>query len=134
MSPKKRELFKLPRAGTVGEFEGGFVPAEFKKQQAERRTQATGTQSRERYGTNANNDGEGQSEKILEQEQILSILEQLPRIRESDSKLETKQKSRTPIERVGICHDVSDPRGAVVNACVEPMLRCCLILEPPPTS
>ena len=25
MSPKKREPFKLPRAGTVGEFEGGFV-------------------------------------------------------------------------------------------------------------
>ena len=118
MSPKKREPFKLPRAGTVGEFEGGFVPAEFKKQQAERRTQATGTQSCQRYDTNANNDGEGQSEKILAQEQVLSILERLPRIRESDPKLETKQNSRTRIERVGITHDVSDPRGAVVNACV----------------
>ena len=90
MCPKKREPFKLPRAGTVGEFKGGFVSAEFKKQQAERRTQATGTQSCQRYDTNANNDGEGQSEKILEQEQVLSILERLPRIRESDPKLETK--------------------------------------------
>ena len=118
MSPKKPEPFKLTMAGTVGEFEGGFVPADFKKQQAERRTQATGTQSCLRYDTNANNDGEGQSEKILEQEQVLSILEQLPRIRESDPKLETKQNSRTRIERVGISHDVSDPHGAVVNACV----------------
>ena len=84
MSPKKREPFKLPRAGTVGEFEGGFVPAEFKKQQAERQTQATRTQSCARYDTNANNDGEGQSEKILEQEQVLSILERVPRIREND--------------------------------------------------
>ena len=88
MSPKKREPFKLPRAGTVGEFEGGIVPAEFKKQ------------------------------KILEQEQVLSLLERLPRIREGDPKMETKQNSRTRIERVGISHDVSDPRGAVVNACV----------------
>ena len=32
--------------------------------------------------------------------------------------LETKQNLRTRIERVGISHDVSDPRGAVVNACV----------------
>ena len=32
--------------------------------------------------------------------------------------METKQNSRTRIERVGISHDVSDPRGAVVNACV----------------
>ena len=68
MSPKKREPIKLPRARTVSEFEGGFVPAEFNKQQAERRTQATGTQSCARYDTNANNNGEGQSEKILEQE------------------------------------------------------------------
>ena len=118
MSPKKREPFKLPRAGTVGEFERGFVRGEFKKQQAERRTQATGSQSCQRYTTNANNDGEGQSEKILEQEQVLSILERPPRIRESDPKLETKQNSRTRIERVGISHDVSDPREAVVNACV----------------
>ena len=29
-----------------------------------------------------------------------------------------KQNSRTRIERVGISHDVSDPRGAVVEACV----------------
>ena len=75
MSPQKREPFKLPRAGTVGEFEGGFVPAEFKKQKAERRTQATGIQSCAHYDTNANSDGEGQSEKILEQEQVQSILE-----------------------------------------------------------
>ena len=102
----------------LGEFEGGFVPAEIKKQQAERRTQATGTQSCARYDTNANNDGEGQSEKILEQEQVLSILERVPRIRENDQKLETKQSLRTRIERVGIGHDVSDPREAVVNACV----------------
>ena len=68
MSPKKREPFKLPSAGTVGEFEGGFFPAKFKKQQAERRTQATGTQSCQRYDTIANIDGEGQSEKILEHE------------------------------------------------------------------
>ena len=118
MSPKKREPFRLPKAGTVGEFERGFFPAEFQKQQAERRTQATGTQSCQRYDTNANKDGEGQSEKILEQEQVLSILERVPRIRENNSKLETKQNSRTRIERVGISHDVSDPRGAVVNACV----------------
>ena len=118
MSPKKREPFKLPRAGTVGEFVRGFVSAEFKKQLAERRMQATGTQSCQRYDTNANNYGEGQSEKILEQDQILSILEQLPRIRENGPKLETKQNSRTRIKRVGISHDVSDPRGAVVNACV----------------
>ena len=32
--------------------------------------------------------------------------------------METKQNLRTRIERVGISHDVSDPRGAVVNACV----------------
>ena len=32
--------------------------------------------------------------------------------------LETKQNSRTRIERVGISHDVSNPRGAVVNVCV----------------
>ena len=118
MSPKKREPFKLPKAGTVGEFEGGFFRAEFEKQQAERRTQATGTQSCKRYETNANNDGEGQSEKILEQEQVLSIMEQLPKIRENDPKLETKQNSGTRIEQVGISHDVSDPRGAVVTACV----------------
>ena len=67
---------------------------------------------------NANNDGEGQSENILEQEQVLWILERVPRIRENDPKLERKQNSRTRIERVGISHDVSDPRGAVVNACV----------------
>ena len=71
-----------------------------------------------RYDTNANNDGEGQSEKILEQEQVLSILERVPRIRENDPKLERKQNSQTRIERVGISHDVSDPRGAVVDACV----------------
>ena len=65
---------------------------------------------------NANSDGEGQSEKTLEQEQVLSPVEQLPRIRESDPKLETKQNSWTRIERVGISHDVSDPRRAVVNA------------------
>ena len=118
MSPKKLEPFKLPRAGTLGEFEGGFVSAEFKKQQAERRTQATGSQSCALYDTNANNDGEGQSEKILEQEQVLSILERVPRIRENDPKLETKQNSRTRIERVGISHDVSDPRRAFVDACV----------------
>ena len=118
MTPKKREPFKLPMGVAVGEFEGGFVPVEFKKQQAERRTQATGTQSCARYDTNANNDGEGQSEKILEQEKVLSILERVPRIRENNPKLETKQNSRTRIERVGISHDVSDPRGAVVNACV----------------
>ena len=118
MTPKMREPFKLPRAGTEGEFEGGFVPAEFKKQQAERRKQATGTKSCARYDTNANNDGEGKSEKILEQEQVLSKLERIPRIRENNLKLETKQNSRTRIERVGISHDVSDPRGAVVNACV----------------
>ena len=117
-SPKKREPFELPRAGTVGEFEGGFVPAECKKQQAEKRTQATGMHSCARYDTNANNDGEGQSEKILEQEQVLSILERVPRIRENDPKLETKQNSRTRIERVGISHDVSNPRGAFVDACV----------------
>ena len=75
MSPKKREPFKLPRAGTVGEFERGFVLAEFKKQQAERRTQVTGTQFCAHYDTNENKDGDGQSEKILEQEQVLSILE-----------------------------------------------------------
>ena len=86
----KREPFKLPRARTVGDFEGGFVPDEFKKEQAERRTQATGIQSCQRYDSNANNDGEGQSEKILEQEQVLSLLERLPRIRESDPKLERK--------------------------------------------
>ena len=118
MSPKKRESFKLPRAGIVGEFEGGFVPAEVKKQQAKRRTQASGTQSCQHYNTNANNDGEGESEKILEQEQVLSLLERLPRIRESEPKLETKRSLRTRIERVGISHDVSDPCGAVVNACV----------------
>ena len=118
MSPKKREPFKLPRAGTVGEFEGGVVPAEFKKQQAERRTQGTGIQSYACYDTNANNDGKGQSEKILEQEQVLSILERVPRSRENDPKLETKQNSRTRIERVEISHDVSDSRGAVVDACV----------------
>ena len=116
MSPKKCEPFKLPRAGTVGEFEGGFVPAEFKKQQAERRTQATGTQSCQRYDTNAIDDEERQSEKIMEQEQVLSILERLPRIRENDPKLEMKQNSRMRIERVGISHDVNEPRGAVVNA------------------
>ena len=115
--PKEAQT-KLARAGTVGEFEGCIVPAEFKKQQAERRAQATGTQSCQRYDTNANNDGEGQSEKIMEQEQVLSISERLPRIRENDPKLETKQNSRTRIERVGISHDVSDLRGAVVNACV----------------
>ena len=54
----------------------------------------------------------------MEQEQVLSILERLPKIRESDPKLETKQNLRTRIERVGISHDVSDPRGAVTNACV----------------
>ena len=32
--------------------------------------------------------------------------------------LKKKQNLRTRIERVGISHDVSDPRGAVVNACV----------------
>ena len=118
MSPKKREPFKLPRAGPVGKFEGGFVPADFKKQQAEKRTQATGNQSCARYDTNAKKDAEGQSEKILEQVQVLSILERVPRIRENDPNLETKQNSRTRIERYGISHDVSDPRGAVVNACV----------------
>ena len=118
MSPKKREPFKIPRAGTVGEFEGRFLPAEFKKQLAERRTQAIGTQSCARYDTNVNNDGEGQSGKILEQEQVLSILERVPRIRENDPKLETKQNSRTRIECVGISHDVRDPRGAAVDACV----------------
>ena len=105
--------------GTVGKLGGRFVPAEFRKQQAERRTQATGTQSCARYDKNGNNDGEGQSEKILEQEQVLSLLERLPKIRESDPKFETKQNSRTRIERVGISHDVSNPRGAVVNACVD---------------
>ena len=115
MSPKKPEPLQLSRAGTIGEFEGG---AEFKKQQAERRTQATGTQSCQRYDTNANNDGEGQSEKILEQEKAPSILERLPRIRENNPNLETKQNSRTLIERAGISHDVSDPRGAIVDACV----------------
>ena len=80
--------------------------------------QATGTRSCQRYDTNANNDGEGQSEKILEQKQVLSIMERLPRIRENDPKLETKKNSRTRIERLGINHDVSDPRVAVVNACV----------------
>ena len=55
---------------------------------------------------------------MLEQEQILSIFERVPRIREDDPKLETKQNLLTRIERVGISHDVSDPRGAVVNACV----------------
>ena len=45
-------------------------------------------------------------------------LERLSRIRESDPKLETKQNSQTRIERVGISHDISDPRGAVVDACV----------------
>ena len=54
----------------------------------------------------------------MEQEQVLSILERVPRIREKDPKLETKQNSRTGIERVGISHDVSDPRRAVVDACV----------------
>ena len=39
-------------------------------------------------------------------------------IRENYPKLETKQNSRTRIERVGTIHDVSDPRGAVVDACV----------------
>ena len=118
MSSKKREPFKLPKAGTAGEFEGGFVPDEFKKQQAERRTQATGTQSCARYETNKNTDREGQSEKILEQEQVLPILERVLKIKENDGKLETKQNSRTGIERVRISHDVSDPRGAVVDACV----------------
>ena len=65
----------------------------------------------------ANNDGEGQSEKILEQQHVLSILDR-SRIRESDPMLKKKQNLRTRIERVGISHDVSDPRGAVVNACV----------------
>ena len=117
MFPKKREPFKLPRAGTVGEFEGGFVPVAIKKQQAERRTtQATGTQSCHCHDTNAKIDGEEQSEKILEQEQVLSILERQPRIRENDPTLETKQNLRTRVERVGINHDVSDPRGAVVDA------------------
>ena len=118
MSPKKRKPFKLPRAGTVGEFEGGLFSAKFKRQQAEKRTQATGTQSCQHYDTNANIDGKGQPEKILEQEEILSIMERLPRVGEIDPKLETKQNLRTRIERVGISHDVSDPCGAVVDACV----------------
>ena len=118
MSPKKREPFKLPRAGQYASSKEDFSRPNLRKQQAERRTQATGTQSCQRYDTNANNDGERQNEKILEQEQVLSLLERLPRIRESDPKLETKQSSRTRIERIGISHDVSDPRGAVVNACL----------------
>ena len=35
-APKKYEPFKLPGAGTVDEFEGGFVPAEYKKQRGVR--------------------------------------------------------------------------------------------------
>ena len=88
------------------------------KQQTKRQTQATGTQSCARYDTNANKYGEGQNEKILEEEQVLLILERVPRIRENDPKFEAKQSSRTRIQRAGISHDISDPRGAVVNACV----------------
>ena len=56
---------------------------------------------------------------MWEQEQILSILERIPRGSEVSTGRETKKKLQARVAREVIIHDIYGPRGVVVNVCIE---------------
>ena len=120
LSPKKCEPFKLPGAGTVDEFEGGFVPAEYKKQRGVRRPPATVDDPRRIIETERMREDKCEGDSILDREHVRTILQR--RSRTTDNANDTgaihNRQTMMTYECVGISHWTNDPYGAYVDACV----------------
>ena len=120
MSPKKCEPFKLPGAGTVDEFEGGFVPAEYKKQRGASRPPATVGDPRRIIETERIREDKCEDDSILDREHVRAILQRLPRATENANETVANENIQTKVryECVGISNLTNDPYGAYVDACV----------------
>ena len=100
----------------MSELKGSFVPAEVQRQQVSKRDQLTYDSSRGSLNECLKRDADVDGNTLWEQEQVLSILERIPRVTEVSPGGETREQPR--VEQVGISHDTRGPRGVVVGACI----------------
>ena len=120
LSPKKCEPFKLPGAETVDEFEGGFVPAECKKQRGVRRPPATVEDPRLIIETERMREDKCEGDSILDREHVRTILQRRPRTTDNanDTGAIRNRQTKMGYECVGISNWTNDPYGAYVDACL----------------
>ena len=77
VSEKGFGSFKLPRAGATSKLKGSFVPADVQRQQVSKREQLTYGSSRGSHNKWPKRDADVDSNTLWQQEQVLSILEQI---------------------------------------------------------
>ena len=100
------------------ELKGSFVLADIQRLQVSKRDQLTYALSRRSHNEWPKRDAVKDSNTLWEQEQVLSILERIPRGTEVSTGRETREQPQAHVERVGISHDIYGPRGVVVDACI----------------
>ena len=102
----------------MSEFKISLFPADLQRQQTSKRDQPTYDSYRRSHNEWPKRDAVKDSNTLWEQEQVLSILERIPRGSEVSTGRETKEQPQARVERVGISHDIYGPRGVVVDACI----------------
>ena len=100
------------------EFKENFVRADLQRLQAPKRDETTYGSCRGSHNAWPKRDADEDSDTLLEQEQVLSILERRHRGTEVSPGRETREQPRAHVERVGISHDIYGLRGLVVDACI----------------
>ena len=87
-------------------------------QQVPKRDQQTYGSYRRSHNLCSNRDADVDSNRLWEQEQVLSILERRPRGTEASTGRETREQTHARVEQVGISHNVYGHRVVDVDACI----------------
>ena len=102
----------------MSELQVSFLPVDLQRQRASKRDQLTYGSSRGSHNEWPKRDADVNIKTLWEQEQVLSILERIPRGSEVSTGRETKEQPQPRVERLLNSHDIYGPRGEVVDACI----------------